>query len=288
MAARQDGVVARRQLLEAGISRAGIDRRVARGWLIPLHPGVYAVGHAALTTRGRLLAALLAAGPGAALSHRSAAAAWELLRDDASPPVELTSSRGAGRRSRRLPVHRGRLGPADVIRLRGIPVTTVERTLLDLAEVVPRHVLDRAVDRTVQLRRYDAAALDDLMRRSPGRRGLAPLRAAIAELRPGAGATRSWLERRMLVLVAEHGLPDPEVNVWLAGREVDLLWRSQRLVVELDGRAFHTGPAAFERDRRRDVELRALGYAVLRFTWRQVEREPGWVARHVAAALRAG
>ncbi|MFN8546334.1 MAG: type IV toxin-antitoxin system AbiEi family antitoxin domain-containing protein, partial [Candidatus Binatia bacterium] len=285
LASRQFGVVSRRDLAAAGLRAGAIDRRIASGLLVPLHRGVYAVGHTALRREGRWLAAVLACGPDAVLSHRSAARAAGVRHAD-PPFVEVTSPRGRGRGRRGLVVHEGRLTGDDVMLMYGvIPITTLERTLLDVAEVEPPRELERQLDRAVQLRRYDGPAIDATIARAHGRHGIRPLAAALARIRPEQGATRSWLERLMLVLAADRRIPPPEANVWVAGREVDLLWPTERLVVELDSHAFHTSPAAFEQDRRRDVELRALGYTVYRFTWRQITREPQWVAGHVARAL---
>lgn len=285
LASRQFGVVARGQLAAAGLQSGAIDRRIAAGLLVPLHRGVYAVGHTAIQREGRWIAAVLACGPGSALSHRSAANAVDVRK--AEPPfVEVTSPHGRGRGRRGIVVHRGQLTADDVVLLRGIiPITTLARTFLDVAEVDSPRELEHQLDRAVQLRRYDGRALDAVISSARGRRGVRPLSAALERLRPEAGATRSWLERLMLMLAADSRIPQPEVNVWLAGQEVDLLWRDAQLVVELDSHAFHTSPTAFEKDRKRDVELRALGYTVYRFTWRQVTREPRWVADHVARAL---
>lgn len=285
IASRQFGVVARRDLAAAGLRPGAIDRRIASGLLVPLHRGVYAVGHTALRQEGRWMAAVLACGPGTALSHRSAAHAVG-VRHEEPAFVEVTSPRGRGRGRRGIVVHRGCLDADDVVLLHGvIPLTTLERTFLDVAEVDPLRELERQLDRAVQLRRHDGTAIDATIAGARGRRGVRPLAAALARIRPEAGATRSWLERLMLILAADRRIPSPEVNVWLAGHEVDLLWPDARLVVELDSHAFHTSPTAFEQDRQRDVELHALGYTVYRFTWRQITREPKWVAGHVAQAL---
>jgi very-short-patch-repair endonuclease len=286
LATAQQGVISRAQLLAAGMSAAAIGRRVAGGRLLRLHPGIYAVGHRALRPEGILLAAAMAGGPGAVLSHRSAAAEWG-LRPSAAARVDITVPGDRGRSSPALSVHQGRLAPEDVTRHDGIPITTPARTLLDLAEVVSREQLDRAVDRALELRLYDQRALDAVIARSPGRRGLRPLRATLAALDPGRAATRSELERRMLALLDAHGLECPQVNARLGPYEVDLLWSRRRLVAELDGRAFHSSPRAFEADRRRDAELQAAGYRVVRLTWRQVTREPRWVAARLARLLAA-
>jgi hypothetical protein len=237
-----------------------------------------------LTPEGHWLAAILAAGPGAVLSHRSAAVAWRVLP---SGPrlVEVTTRSRAGLQQGTLRAHRNRLASLDVTSLRGLPVTTLPRTLLDLAEIVPASELMRALDGAVRQRLYDRRAVEAVIARSPGRRGLKPLRAALLALHPGAALTRSAFERCVLPLLEAHAVPRPEVNVRVAGYEVDLLWRAERLVVELDGRAFHASPAAFRDDRRRDADLQAAGYRVLRFTWHQIDAETAWVVTRIRQLL---
>lgn len=178
-----------------------------------------------------------------------------------------------------------RLHPADRILRDGIPVTSVARTLLDLAEVVPFRQLERAFEEAERLRVLDLPAIDQLCARSRGRRGLRPLGCLIAAAQPSVPATRSELERRFLCLCREAGLPTPSVNVLVAGLEVDAVWQSQRLVVELDGHAFHRSRAAFERDRIRDAALQLAGYRVLRLTYRRLEAEPGVLAETVRSLL---
>jgi very-short-patch-repair endonuclease len=287
LAAKQHGVVAHRQLIELGLSKATIANRVVNRRLIGMHRGVYAVGHRALSPNGFRMAAVLACGPGAVLSHRTAAGVWG-LRPDHRTRWEVTVPRSAGRNLASFDAHQHRLDPRDRTELDAIPITTVARTLLDLAEVVPRDQVDRALEQAIRLDLYDGRALDDVVARSPGRRGLKSLRAAITQLRPDRAATRSELERVALELIDRHRLPRPEVNARLAGYEVDLLWRARRVVVELDGHAFHSSPDAFERDRRRDAHLQSLGFRTLRFTWRQLDGESGVVAERLAAVLAAG
>jgi very-short-patch-repair endonuclease len=230
---------------------------------------------------------LLAGGEGAVLSHRSAAEAWDLRADNRSR-VELTAVRHTGRDQPSLSVHRCHLTPGDVTRHRGVLLTTPARTLLDLADVVSRRELVRAVERSEVLRLFDGAAIADLLTRSNGRRGVGVLRAVVAEFDEGHLATRSELERRALELLRARGLPAPAVNARVGRCEVDLLWRGRRVVVELDGFAYHRSAAAFERDRRRDADLQARGYRVLRVTWRQLTGDPDWVAARLSALLAPG
>jgi very-short-patch-repair endonuclease len=284
LAERQFGVVARRQLAALGMSSATLANRVADRRLIRLHRAVYAVGHRALSANGHRMAAVLACGPGAVLSHRTAAGVWG-LRPDHRSRYEVTVPRGGGRRQSAFDAHQCRLDPRDHTELDAVPITTVARTLLDLAEVVPREHVDRALEQAIRLGLFDGRALDDVIERSAGRRGLKPLGQALAALRPERARTRSELERLALEVIERQRLPGPELNAQLAGYEVDLLWRDAGVVAELDGHAFHSSPRAFERDRARDTELQALGYRVLRFTWRQLTRESAWVADRLAAVL---
>lgn len=280
LAAGQDGLLTRPQLLEAGLSESAIGRRLAAGRLHLLAPGVYALGHTALPARGRERAALLACGPDAVLSHRSAAKRWELHGYDGAR-LELTTVRAGMRAPAGVLLHRTtRLSPEEVTELDGIALTSPCRTLADLAAVVSRRSLERAMERA------DALALLDVpsvLRSSAHRPGAAAVRRVLATWSPDR--TRSELEERLLELVRATGLPEPEVNARLHGFEVDLLWRDGRLVVEADGHAFHATRAAIERDRRRDAVLARRGHRVLRFTWMQVTRRPAEVRRAISTAL---
>jgi predicted transcriptional regulator of viral defense system len=286
IADRQYGLITTRQLEAAGLSSPAIRRRVEDGRLRRLYRGVYAVGHRALVPNGFWLAAVLACGPGAVLSHRSAAAAWDLRRTGRGN-VDVTAPSGAGRKRKGIDVHVGLLPQPDVTTLDGLPITTPARTLLDLAEVVPRDHLRRALEQAIRLRLHDERAAEDVLDRATGRRGARPLTQVLDALRPEHLLTRSELERVALDVIGRHDLPMPEVNQRLHGYEVDLLWRAQRVVVELDGYAFHTDPTAFEADRRRDGHLQARGYRVQRFTWRQIDTDPAWIAATLEALLAA-
>jgi very-short-patch-repair endonuclease len=285
LAARQHGLVAHWQLLALGVGLRAIKRRLATGRLHRIHLGTYAVGHPLLTPHGRQLAAVLACGPDAVLSHRDAGALWE-LRPSTRNAVDVTAP-GRTRRSRPgITVHRVRgLDPRDTTRRDGIPVTTVARTLLDLAEVLRPRELERAFEEAERLRLLDVNALEKLCRRSPGRHGLRPLTALLAEHRGPAPLTRSELESRFLDLCRDAGLPVPRVNVVIAGLEVDAVWPDQRLVVELDGHAFHQTRAAFERDRLRDTTLQLAGHRVVRVTWRRLTNDPEGLAAAIGSLL---
>lgn len=266
------------------MSRSAIDAWVATGRLWSVHRGVYAVGHEVLTDRGRMVAALLACGPEAVLSHRTAGALWR-IREWRSPTVEVTTT-GGPRRHREIAVHRTRHLPSEhTTRLNGLPVTSVNRTLIDLAEVLDRRPLERALDEAHYLRLLDLPSLDAAVRDAKGRRGAAKLKRALDAHRPGTTRTRSELEEAFLALCAAYGLPRPEVNARRESYLVDFTWPDSDLIVETDGRSAHGTPAAFERDHERDVELALKGRRTLRFTYRQITQRPAWVAEKVREGL---
>jgi very-short-patch-repair endonuclease len=280
LAERQHGVVGRVQLVALGLSHRAIDGRVAAGRLHAVHRGGYAVGHRRLTREGRWMAAVLACGPGAALSHRDAGALWDLSATDRRG-IEVSTPRH--RRDRAgIEIHRARLEPDETTIHEGIPVTTVARTLLDLAAVLPRHRLKRVVEQAEILRLADRTSLDALLARYPRRQGTAALR----EMRRAVPTlTRSELERRFVAFLDAHDLPRPRVNAVVEGFEVDFHWPDQRLIAELDGRAAHDTVTAFERDRARDRALQAAGWRVVRITWHQLHDEPARIAADLARLL---
>jgi very-short-patch-repair endonuclease len=284
LATRQHGVVASWQLHEIGIRASGIKRRVAAGRLHRIHRGVYAVGYRRLSPRGWWLAAVLACGPDAVLSHRAAIALWD-LRPRVPGPVDVTV--GRTRHSRQgIRVHSVRtLDEADIATRDGIPVTSLHRTLLDYAEVARTQQLRLALEEAERRALLDGRALHALMARSPGRRGHRPLRAALSEISDPPW-TQSELERRLLALIRGCGIPEPHCNVVVAGHLVDFHWPAQRLVVEVDGYAFHRSRTAFERDRERDAALQLAGLRVLRVTHRRVSQPQPLIAQ--LRALLAG
>lgn len=286
LAGRQDGVVSRAQLAALGVGRGAIASRVARGSLVRLHRGVYAVGHSAVGARGRMIGALLAVGPDAVLSHRSAAAAWGIVAVS-SAPVEV-SVPGREARSRAGVVVRtvGHGALPEATRRHGLPVTTAARTLLDVASQLPAEQLERALGDARVLRLVDDADLVAAIARAPRRHpGVAALRRAMAGTR--SAATRSTLERTLLRLIRRAGLPPPRANQRWAGHVLDFVWLDERLVVETDGWAAHGQRSAFERDRARDADLVAAGFAVIRVTWRQLQDEPLAVIARIAQSLGA-
>ncbi|HXE43634.1 MAG TPA: type IV toxin-antitoxin system AbiEi family antitoxin domain-containing protein [Conexibacter sp.] len=267
LAARQHGVVARRQLLDAGLTREMVQRRLENGHLVPLHRGVYAVGHRRLRREGFWLAAVLAAGPGAVLSHREAAALHGLRPSERSS-VDVTVA--ARRRVPGIHLHSvEHLDAEDTAALDGIPVTTVDRTLVDLAAIVSRDQLRKALEEAERSHRLDVTAIEAVLARTRGRngRGHQRIRRALQELAStGTTVTRSVLEERFAALLDAHGLPRPSANAWTAGMEVDAVWPTARLAVELDGWDGHKTRAAFQRDRTRSNDLQAAGWTILRFT----------------------
>jgi very-short-patch-repair endonuclease len=226
------------------------------------------------------MAAVLAGGEGAVLSHRSAAALWG-VRFAHGSRIEVTAPCRPRSRSV-LQFHVARLPSDEVTVQRRIPVTTVPRTILDLAAVVDRHQVERAVNEAEVLRLFDALSLRDLIERYPRRAGVAALKAILAGAALGLAITRSELEERFLAFLEEARLPRPAMNVTLEVEghrfEVDCVWHETRLIVELDGHATHATFASFESDRRRDRLLQAAGWRVVRVTWRQLHEDPAALA----------
>ena len=286
LAGRQYGVVSRSQLLAMGIGVGAIQTRVRKHYLHRLHRGVYAVGHLALVPLAREMAAVLACGLTAAISHRSAALVWYLLPAIDDADIDVTVMTGKGRRAG-LRIHQTtRLSPQDIRHLRGLPVTTPSRTIIDLAECVTDRELERAVHEAITRRLVNARRLRAELDQYRGRRGISRLKQLLDNDGPST-LTRSEAEERFLALVRSAGLPAPEVNVLVQGHRVDFLWRDQGLVVEVDGFQFHSTREAFERDRRRDAELQRAGLRVLRVTWRQVVDSPYATLANLVGALTA-
>jgi very-short-patch-repair endonuclease len=266
----QHGIVTTRQLVEVGLTSAAISKRVRKGRLFRLHQGIYALGHDGLDKEARWMAAVLACGTGAVLSHGCAAVHWGLLRP-LGGPIDITVPTQNGRRRRRgVRIHRCATLKAHLqtsgfekrlVTVRDfIPVTTVARTLLDIRATLPPRLVRRAI------------------------RQAEFLKLGLGEIK--TDRTRSDLERCFLRLWRPKRLAQPEVNVPIDGMTVDFLWREERLVVETDSYATHGGTVAFEDDHERDLRLRRLGYSVHRFSERQLEQEPDAVVEDVALALR--
>jgi hypothetical protein len=229
------------------------------------------------------MAALLAL-PDSVLSHQTAAALWRLRPSRGR--THITVPRRPGFRRPDIVIHRVRaLDPRDVTRRDSFRVTTVARTLLDLAETLQPTDLHRAFEAAETEGVLDLRAIHDLMDRSRGRHGLRPLRALLEQTRAPEPAARSELERLFLDLCHEHGIPRPLVNSLVEGHEVDACWPEAKLIIELDGHRFHGTRTAFERDRARDTALQLAGYRVVRITLRRLRHEPEEVAGDVRALL---
>lgn len=259
-------------------------RRVEADRLHLLHRGVYALGDGSVSRRGQWLAAVIACGEGALLSHGSAAALWGLMRPRGSD-VEVTAA--AGRTMRGIVVHECAIFAEDRAVVARIPVTSVARTLFDLAEVVDERQLEKAFEEADRLGLLKIRALEDVCARSHGRRALRPIRKLIDAATMPID-TQSPLEDRVLDLCREHGLPLPVTGAWVEGREVDALWQKQKLVVEADGWSTHRHRAAFERDRARDAAMQAVGYHVIRLTHRRIERESEAIVHEIRRLLASG
>ena len=283
IAARQHGVITTRQLATVGLGRPAITERVGSGRLHRIHRGVYAVGHRGLSWHERWMAAVLACGEGAALSHGSAASLWGLLKP-IEGPIHVSIPSTSGRKARRgIHVHRapslrtssptepspspscspgrgGRRGRLLVTHRDNISVTTVPRTIEDLrGSSLPEYLVRRAI-RQAELKGYRLEGIE-------------------------TDRTRSDLETAFLALFRHHRIPPPKVNPKLGRYEVDFLWRSQRLIVEADTWTYHRGSISFEEDHARDLYLRQRGYAIHRFTDKQLETEPERIAADIRGAL---
>jgi hypothetical protein len=277
IAGRQHGRVTREQLLDVGLGPDAIDHRLATKRLIRVYRSVYAVGHLNRSKESAWMAAVLAGGEGAVLSHRSAGAAWGICTS--SGRLEVTGPRQ--RRSRgNLLFHHSSLPPDERTIHNGIPITTVPRTLFDMAASLDVSRLERAINEAEIKRLWDELSLVDLLDRYPRRPGSRNVRAALEKRWAGATLSKSDLEALFLTF-AEHGsLPRPETNTFIEGCEVDCVWREQRLVIEVDGWETHKTRAAFERDREKSRILQVAGwrcvpvtYLQLRYAWKEVARD---------------
>lgn len=288
LAGKQHGVVVRRQLLDAGLSATQIGRRLRQGRLHQLHLGVYLLGHAVPPVHAHEAAAVLAGGAGAALSHRSAAAIWDLLAYPAAANVCVTVPPARRIARPRIRLHRSALDPRDLRYRHGLPLTSPPRTILDLAGELGLEEIERLVAEADYRRLTSGGELRVQLERNPGKRGNARLR-AVLDLPGGPRRTRSPAERRMLRLLRQAGVTGYELNRRIHGFEVDVLWRELGFAVEIDGYDAHSGRLAFERDRLKVATLKAQGLDVMSITPRQLRDDPdGVFARLLRALERAG
>ena len=277
----QHRVVARWQVVGQGVDGDALRYRLRCGRLRVIHPGVYLVGPGALTKHGRWMAAVLKAGKGAVLSHRSAAALWGLVNERGTA-VHVTAPRKLKRRNGITP-HFARLPFDEVTVHHQVPTTTVPRTLADLAATEAQRTFTRALEQAEINRLRDPLSLADLLQRDPRRRGATKIREALEHL--DTRITKEELERRFRSFVDDSSLPPAQTNASLGPYEVDVLWPDAKLVVELDSREHHLTSFAFERDRERDRALATMGYLVVRITWRQLHEDAAQLERDLRTIL---
>lgn len=279
LAKRQRGYITRRQLLDLGVGAEAIRYRAKTSRLIPVYAGVYAVGHLPTLPADRAFGALLACGPGAVLSHGSAAAVWGVFRRW-DTPFEVTTA--SARRRPGIRVHRAVLTRADVCTQLGIRVTSAARTVLDIAPRVTEKTLTRVVNELMIARYLRARQLAELLDRCPRHPGA---RRVIPFAETADNATRSKFERDFLAFTERFGLPRPQVNVQVAGREVDAYFPEERVIVELDGYQFHSSKARFRSDRDHDADALALDILTVRVTTDRLDFTPEKEARRLDAIL---
>jgi very-short-patch-repair endonuclease len=282
LAGEQDGVISARQAGALGGDKDWLDRRRAIGWLVPVFRGVYAIGHPPRTRRGWYIAALLAGGERSVLSHKTAAAVHEM-----TPPsrqLHLSMPRSA-KGIEGIRVHRPRtLRPDDIVGVDGLRVTSPARTLIDLADFGRRRLLERAIDQAEYHRLHlPLGEVHDRLHRRPRSR---LLRAVISEHVAGSTITESEAEEFFLEIVRRAALPKPELQATMWGRDRDFVFRTARVVVEVDGRQAHDRDDAFERDALRDAEVVVNGYRPLRFTRRAVKFDQTYVEATLRAVLQ--
>jgi predicted transcriptional regulator of viral defense system len=282
LARRQHGVIAARQLEALGVARKTITRWANAGRLHRLHRGVYAVGHTALSWEGYCLAAVLAR-PGSVASHKTAAWIWELRRW--RPETFHLTAPTRQRAKRDFVVHFARLEPEDRAVVDGIPVTSVARTVLDLAPSESTRGLHQMMDRAEERKTFDLRRFDRLLARAGGHPGRVKLRSALDTFKPETATLRSDLERRFRDLVLAAGLPRPATNVFVAGYELDAYWEAEGFAVELDVYATHGSRHSFEQDRERQDDLLLAGIELIRVTGVRLDREPRETIARVAAHL---
>jgi very-short-patch-repair endonuclease len=291
IAARQHGLVGVRQLAALGLDKYAVEYRVRTGRLHRIQIGVFAVGHLAISTETRLLAAVISCGRDAVLSHDHAGHLWVLFPpwselDLTTIHVTVPPACGRGRRAG-IAVHRHLLAPADRVERDSIPVTSPARTILDLSATLDLRALERVVDQALTDRRATAADLRAIVTRNERRPGSKRLRELLKTSQRFDTLTRSQLEERLLGLVREAGVRSPSLNLRIAGLLVDAVWADEQVAVEVDGYRWHRTRARQESDRSRELTLRRAGWLVLRYSARQLFDEPLQVVADLAGALAA-
>ena len=282
LATRQHGVVSTRQLDELGYTRSSAAKAAKVGRLHRIHRGVYVVGYRRLTWHGRCMAAVLASSPSVA-SHLSAAWIWGLLQS--RPGTLHVSCPGPRRAKRPFVTHQADLPSSDRTIRDGIPVTSLSRTILDMAVDRRERTVGRYIQRADDAKVFDRRAMVELLDRTKGHRGGATVRAALEIYRETPVFTRSGLERRFLEVVEGAGLPVPAMNSFVAGHEIDAYWEAERFGVELDVYETHGSRLSFEEDRVRDDELLLAGIETTRVTGPRLDREPDGVVDSVRGHL---
>jgi very-short-patch-repair endonuclease len=282
VAGRQHGVISRDQLRRLGLGDDAVNHRIRTKRLLSLYCSVYAVGHRNRSRESAWMAAVLAGGQGTVLSNRPAGAAWALC--SSAGRVEVTVPRQK-RPHPRILFHHAVLPADERTTLNGIPITTVPRTLLDLASTLDERQLERAINEAEIKRLWDELSLHDLLHRYRGRAGTKLVRAALRKRTEGATATKSDLEELFIRFADKAGLPRPETNTYVEGLEVDCVWRPQRVVIEVDSWEVHRTRGAFERDREKSRILQAAGWRCVPVTYLQLTRGSAEVARDVRRLL---
>ena len=287
IARSQHGVIALRQMLRIGLGRDATKLRLRNGRLHPLHRGVYAVGHRVVSASGHRMAAVLAAGDDGALTHDDAAAEWAMLQKTGGL-VHVTTPRILRSRPGLL-LHRRRLPADEVTVLDGIPITTVPRTIFDLAATAPRRRVERALHEAEVQRLTDKLSLPDLLARYPGARGSALIRALLADHSVADSITKEGIVDLFFDFLDECDLPRPLTDHWISANgssyECDCAFLEPRVIVELDGYATHSTRRKFESDRIRDRDLHLAGWLPVRVTWHQLRHDRRALAADLARLL---
>jgi very-short-patch-repair endonuclease len=292
LATAQQLVFSLAQAKAIGLSARAAQRWAASGRLHRVYRSVYSmVPRALLSRNGSFMAAVLACGPGAVLSHRSAAALHELRATDRAG-IDVTVPGRTTHRHKGIDIHRSlTLTAADITTVDGIPCTTIARTQFDLADVVSPGAIERAYNQAEIIKAFDLRALNDQLARNRHRHATPRVRAVLQKHYVDATPTETKLEQAFFAVCRASGVPVPERQVWVVLEDgelpvrADFLWRTQRLIIETDGGTFHRTRQAFESDRRRDQRLTAAGWRVVRVTWRQIKEDPARIARLVNQLL---